>query len=344
MITVKVLSKVQSREWLHQLPGGVPVWGHCEFVFDPSAREYDWLVVYDDLPARRGERPALREEPLACPREHTMLVTAEPSSIKVYGNDYAAQFGCVLTSQEAWALPHRDRIYSQPALRWFYGVGARHEIPYDQMAAATHIEKTRTISMVFSGKKQWHTLHSKRFRFMQGIINALPELEVYGRGARPLDDKAEALDAYRYHIAIENHIGMHHWTEKIADAFLGFTLPFYCGCPNAADYFPAESFIQIDIEDLDRSLDTMVRAIENNEYEKRLPYIVEARRRVLEEYNFFAVITREISKRHRPVEAQGEPGVLLSRHALRRKYPLLGLKNIHEKARARAIHAMMRKR
>ncbi len=68
-----------------------PYGGNCEFVFDPSAHEYDWLVVYDDLPARRGERPALREEPLACPREYTMLVTVEPSSIKAYGNDYTAR-------------------------------------------------------------------------------------------------------------------------------------------------------------------------------------------------------------------------------------------------------------
>ncbi|MEZ6050382.1 MAG: hypothetical protein R3C02_03185 [Planctomycetaceae bacterium] len=42
---------------------------------------------------------------------------------------------------------------------------------------------------------------------------------------------------YRYHVAVENHIAEHHWTEKLADAFLGATLPFYFGCPNASDYF-----------------------------------------------------------------------------------------------------------
>ena len=92
--------------------------------------------------------------------------------------------------------------------------------------------------MVFSPKRMRHTLHHHRFNFMRDLMQLLPEMHVYGRGARALDDKADALDAYRYHVAIENYIGPHHWTEKLSDAFLGLTLPFYAGCPNATDYFP----------------------------------------------------------------------------------------------------------
>lgn len=329
-IRVKLMGREAERTWLRQLPDGRSCWGRCEFVFDPDARDYDWLVVYNDLPRRGGGA-----EVLACPREHTLLVTTEPSSIKAYGTAYAAQFGCVLTSQEDWALPHPDRIYSQPALHWFYGIGAEHALSYSRMAAARPPAKTRDISMVWSGKAQRHTLHNRRAEFMRRIRDALPGLEVYGRGVRPLDDKAEALDAYRYHIAIENHIGPHHWTEKLADPFLGFTLPFYCGCPNAAEYFPPESFIPIDIRDFDAALATIVRAIGNDEYAKRLPYIVEARRRVLEEYNFFAVVTREIEKRHAPRAVT--PATLYSRHALRRNHPLLRLSQAYEVVRARLM-------
>lgn len=335
-LRVKLLSRIPERTWRHQLPSDDPVWGGCRFTFDPDAREYDWLVVYDDLPATAGERFTMREELLACPRSHTMLVTCEPSSIKIYGNAYAAQFGCVLTSQEAWALPHPDRIWSQPALHWFYGVGSEHTRPFEDMLAAAPPAKSADVSMVFSGKKQRHTLHRRRFRFMRGLIDALPELEIYGRGVRPLDDKAEALDPYRYHIAIENHLGPHHWTEKLSDAFLGFTLPFYAGCPNAEEYFPPESFIRIDLNDLEGSVGTIREAIRTNEYEKRLPYIVEARRRVLEEYNFFAVVSREIQARHGA--ARPTPGArLLSRNALRRRHPLIGLRYMYEKARGRVL-------
>lgn len=326
------MSREAERTWLRQLPDGRPCWDRCEFLFDPEARDYDWLVVYNDLPRRGGGM-----EPLACPREHTLLVTTEPSSIKAYGEAYAAQFGCVLTSQEAWALPHPDRIYSQPALHWFYGIGAGHVVSYSRLAAAQPPDKTRDISMVWSGKAQRHTLHNRRAEFMRRIRAALPGLDVYGRGAHPLDDKAEALDAYRYHIAIENHIGPHHWTEKLADPFLGFTLPFYHGCPNAAEYFPPESFIPIDIGDFDGALATIVRAIENHEYEKRLPSIVEARRRVLEEYNFFAVVACEIAKRHAPRSAGTVPATLYSRHGLRKKHPLLRLHQAYEVVRARIM-------
>ena len=343
-IRVKVMSKTPPRVWRHQLPTGNPVWGNCLFLFDRDERNYDWLVVYDDLPARSGERFTLRQEVLGGAPQHTLLVTTEPSSIKIYGSAYTAQFGCVLTSQDAWALPHPDRIFSQPALHWFYGVGREYERPFDEIAAAAPPAKTAELSMVFSDKRQRHTLHSRRFRFMQGLREALPEMEVYGRGVRPLDDKAEAVDAFRYHIAIENYLGPHHWTEKLADPFLGYALPFYAGCPNAAEYFPPQSFIPIDMADLQGAVRIIRAAIRDGEYERRLPHIIEARRRVVEEYNLFAVLSREIAARHQP-GAGAAGSVLLSRHLMRRKFPLRGgLRYMFEKARGRVIHATLRGR
>ena len=118
-LRVKVLSNLPVSGWLHQLPHGAPVWGGCEFIFERDAREYDWLLVYDDLPARPSESKKTTHEDLACAPEHTLLVTSEPSSVKIYGDDFTRQFGAVLTSQPEWALPHPRRIFSQPALHWF---------------------------------------------------------------------------------------------------------------------------------------------------------------------------------------------------------------------------------
>lgn len=333
-VRVKILSREPARILSRQLPGNDFTWGGCRFLFDPGERDYDWLVVYNDLPHRRGETASLAQEILACPWRHTLLVTTEPSSIKTYGRVYTAQFGCVLTSQEDWALPHPDRIFSQPALHWFYGVGRNQVLRYDELAAMPAPEKTADISMVWSGKKGWFTQHSKRHAFMQRVRAEIPGVEVYGRGVKELDDKAEALNAYRYHIAIENHVGPHHWTEKLADPLLALALPFYSGCPNVSEYFPAESVIPIDIDDASGALDVIRRAIENREYEKRLPFILEARRKVLEEYNLFAVLAREIDKRHSEGKAS-DGGILYSRHALVKKYPLVGLRQLFEKGHAR---------
>ena len=267
-----------------------------------------------------------------------MLVTTEPSSIKTYGMGYTRQFACVLTSQEPWALPHRDRIYGQAANRWFYGIGSNHEVSYDQLIAAGPPRKSAAISMVWSGKKQRHTWHYRRHRFMEHLRSAMPELEVYGRGIRELDDKAQTIDSYRYTIAIENHIAVHHWTEKLADPLLGYCLPFYYGCPNAAEYFPSESFIAIDIDDLDAAERTIREAIREGAYERRLPAITEARRRVLEQYNFFAVAAKEIEARFDRSRGAGRDRTILSRRMLRRRHPLLGVHHLYEKLRHRMYH------
>mgnify|MGYP001083819458 CR=1 FL=1 len=132
-LRVKVVGSVPETIWLHQFPHGEPVWGACAFVFDRAATDYDWLLVYDDLPARAGEAKKTSREALACPRAHTLLVTSEPSSVKIYGDAYTHQFGAVLTSQPEWALPHPQRIFSQPALQWFYGVGSHAILPFDSL-------------------------------------------------------------------------------------------------------------------------------------------------------------------------------------------------------------------
>jgi len=330
-IRVKFLGNYAVRGWFRQFPGNLPVWGRCEYRFDPDARDYDWLVIYNDFP---GEH---QEEDLSCPSRQTLLVTSEPSSIKSYGRAFTAQFGFVLTSQEEWALPHPGRIYSAPCLQWFYGLRPGPCLPYDRIAASPPLDKRRTISTVCSSKRQRHTLHNRRFRFTQALKRQVPEMEIYGQGIRPMEDKAEALDAYRYHVAVENHIGLHHWTEKLSDVFLAAALPFYCGCPNAGDYFPEESFIPIDMDDVDQAHDTIRRAIHNHEYEKRLPRILEARRRVLEQHNLFAVLSREIESRV-GVDDRLMPGkMILSRRLLRNRHPAVAIQDFYGKVRSKWI-------
>lgn len=333
-IRVKMLGTAPLAVWPRQFPGNRPVWGRCAFHFDPERRDYDWLVVYNDLPDISG-----LEEKLPCPRRHTILTTTEPSTIKAYGNDFTAQFGYVLTSQAAWALPHPNRIFSQPALHWFYGLGKKRMLGYDEMYHNPPLEKTKVLSTVCSNKQQKHTLNYRRYKFTWALKEKIPQMDVYGLGVHPIDDKAEALSAYRYHLAIENFIGEHHWTEKLSDAFLGATLPFYVGCPNAGDYFPEESFIPVDLGDVDGSSEIILRAISDNEYERRLPHILEARRLVFEKYNIFSVLAREIEQRHYGTEGGASGGIIYSRRMLRKKHPWVAFRHVWEKARLRILHS-----
>lgn len=334
-IRVKLPTRISEHEWLRYFPGQVPESGNCRFLFSVEERNYDWLVVYNDFPPAGNERFSVNEEVLACPAANTLLITTEPSNIKTYGNTFTSQFGHVLTSQEEWALPHKNRIYSQPALHWFYGAGRGAFRNWREMHDSVP-EKTRTLSTVCAAKKHMTRVHRRRNRFIDRLKSELPELDIYGRGIRPLDDKAEAIDDYYYHVAVENYMGRNHWTEKLADPYLGLALPIYAGCPNAADYFPQESFIPIDIYREDESIEVIKKVIRDDDYTTRLPAIIEARRRVLEEYNLFTVISGIIRERHQWGNAANT--VLRSRRAVLSHSPRAALSNLTFKSYVMARH------
>lgn len=342
LITVKFIARGLRRQeskqrWSRQLPGDNSSWGNCRFTFDIDAKEYDWLVVYHDLPR---ESMSLCTEKLCCPREKTILVTTEPSSITVYGSDYLHQYGLIITSQEPWAIKHPNIIFTQPGLIWYYGAsGADGKmITYDDMRNTPPLTKSNTISTVCSIRQGRLTLHYKRYHFTEKLKAHIPELDVFGHGVRPINDKAEALDSYQYHITIENHVFPHHMTEKLPDAFLGYTLPFYHGCPNAADYFPPESFIPIDINDFARTVSIIKSTLANNEYKDRLPYIIKARKLVLEKYNLFAQLDDIISSRDSITETNKPEGIIMCRQTLKFRKPLLGLRREAEKVLTKVKH------
>jgi len=272
--------------------GEESVWENCRFLYDRNETRYDWFVVMDDLP-QVSKNSLFRPDRIwdvDCPREHTLLFTSEPSSIARYGDSFTRQFSHVLTSQEPLALPHRDRIYSATCNCWF------DSRTYDEHRRLDPPAKPELISMVCSSKQQGHTVHAKRYAFAQRLKKDLPEMALFGRGVRPVLRKEEAVDPFAFHVAIENHKGLHHWTEKIADAFLGYAVPIYYGAPNITDYFPPESVIQIDIEKYDEALEIIRREATPEAYRRRLPAVIEARRRILDVYNLPAMLCRIINQ------------------------------------------------
>lgn len=314
---------------LRQCPGGIPEWESARLELDPAARDYDWLVVYHDLPA---------PETVACPADQTILITHEPPAVKTYGADYGGQFGYVMTCHREADLPHPRHIPMHPGSMWFYGAEFYGAAPagkfsYDSMHSQPPPEKSKMLSTVCSSKQQKHTLHHRRWMFTQELKKRLPELEIFGHGVREISQKADAVDDYRYHLTIENDHCPHYWTEKLADAFLGFCLPLYSGAPNTADYFPPESYIPIDLADAGGAERIIKDAIANNEYEKRLPHILEARRRILEEHNLYAMLAREIPKLPRSDSEGGH--TIYPRHTLLKRSPRIALRYVREKVRGR---------
>jgi hypothetical protein len=261
--------------------------GNCQFTFNPLNKDYDWLVIQDDV----SKILPNQTEVLSCPKENTILITTEPPSITKYGRGFSAQFHHVITSQDEKALPHPNAIRSQTGNVWFYGR------TYDEIVAVTEPNKTKKISTVCSDKQQGHTIHKLRYEFTKIMEERIPELERFGRGFKWIETKAEAIDDYEFHVAIENHYAPNVWTEKLADTFLGYAVPIYYGCPNIYDYFPEDSIILIDIYDVEGSIKKIKEIIATpGEYERRLPAIKEARRKVIEEYNLLAMIDKVVTE------------------------------------------------
>lgn len=272
-----------------QFPSQSRHWGNCEFTFSLEERNYDWLVVIDDISRQHNAPP----ETLACADEHSLLVTTEPPTITRYGRAFSEQFEHVLTSQDKKSLPHSNRHYSHTGNLWFNG----HS--FDEIQKINFKNKTKYISTVCSSKQQKHTLHKARFEFTQSLKKQLPNLEIFGHGVHAIQHKYEALDPYRFHLAIENHIAPHHWTEKLSDPFLSGALPIYYGCTNISDYFPPDSYLAIDIKHPDEALQKIQELISApREYNKRLDALKEAQQLVLNEYNLIAMLDRIISENY----------------------------------------------
>lgn len=330
-IKVKFMARTSASQdpalWLSLFKGRVPAIDGIEFTFDLNAREYDWLVVYEDLTALPNESRSNRAEPLACARENTLFITTEPTSIKLYGPKYLNQYGHVLTKQPREIVQHKNQIFETPPLRWYYGrpLGPDQNtyLDIDHYRVASALPKTHDLSTVCSNKQMAETLHQQRYSCVMGLKEILgEEFDVFGRGIRPITDKAEAMDSYRYHIAIENHVEAGHWTEKIADCFLAYCVPFYFGPPDILGYFPKGSIIPIDIFDIQEAADIIRSEIKPGSYEARLPAITAAREQVLGEYNIMNKVAEIVSQRHnsRAKPASGE--FIYGRHIFRRKNPM----------------------
>lgn len=308
----EIIVKVVTR-WRDESKDYIFKSGNCVFVSSCSCRDYDWEVVYDDLPPHNKGSVVNEREELACPPSHTILVTQEPPSIKLYPQDYVRQFEYVLTTHSPQEMPHPRHLYGEGSLYWQAGYSL------EEAFSMPDYPKSKEISTVCSSKQMRHTEHNHRFKLVSHLAQHLPEMDWYGRGVREISSKTEALSDYKYHVAVENYIGPYHWTDKISDPLLAHCLTFYAGDPRLGEILPPQSFIPIPLHDPEEALRIIREAMANHEYEKRLPYINEARRLMMERFNFYKQVERVIQK-HDEAHAvhKAARGVLLGRHRLRR--------------------------
>jgi len=186
-------------------------------------------------------------------------------------------------------LQHKKIINNQLAIPW------QIEKSYDKLNIENYFShKKKALSFITSNydRRKGHRVRLKFLKKIQGRLS----FDLWGRGFNPLDDKSEGLIPYKYTIVAENSQYKNYWSEKLADAFLCGCLPIYYGCPNINEYFPEESLIKIDIKKPAEAIKIINCAIKNGEWEKRRHLIEEARKKILNQYQFFNVLLDLLQK------------------------------------------------
>lgn len=274
---MRVRVSFQHPTWplMRQTPRGSGVWEGISFGSGPDATECDWWVVAEGV---------LRKERAACPPNRTILVTWEPPCrLQPYAPEFLAQFAHVLTCHPD--LPHPRVQQGLQGHPWFV------ERSYDELREPLATPKLPLLSIVTSDKAVTEG-HRRRLRLAHALKDHLGDRAVlWGRGIRDFDDKWDVLAPYQFTLALENDRGPEVMTEKLPDCFLAETLPFYDGCTNTEEYFPAGSFVRLGAEDLEGSVRIVERVLDDpGSYERALPALREAKRRYLEELQFFPLL------------------------------------------------------
>jgi hypothetical protein len=287
MIRIKLTTSFPELPLLRQTPGGKGIWGDCRFFVNQDIDECDFWVVYEGL---------LKPERTVCPNGNTILVTGESPGVKRYNEKFLMQFAKVITCHNE--LKHSNTIISQQGNPWmvggrFLGDGFDESFSkdYDELKSINKHYKSKLISLIISSKTYTEG-HARRFQFVKKLkAHFGDKLDVFGVGIKEIEDKWDAIAKYKYHIVLENTSHHDYWTEKLSDAFLGGAYPFYYGCPNLSDYFSADAFTFIDIDDLDKSIATIENEIKNQKYEGSIEKIAEAKDLILDKYNIFPLIS-----------------------------------------------------
>ncbi|MGZ0171056.1 MAG: glycosyltransferase family 10 domain-containing protein [Planctomycetales bacterium] len=282
----RVLLTTCCPDWpiARQTPGGRGVWEDFEFVVDQSDVTCDAWVAFDNPTSSVAA---------TCVPDNMFFLSAEPPEVRSYGSDFLRQFRWVMTCHD---VKHRGLIAAQQSHPWHVGVDCDNNftanLNYDSLSKMSAPTKTHLISTVISNKALTPA-HRQRLEFVRRLKQRLGDaFHVVGRGHQKIGDKWQAVAPYRFHLALENAQRPHYMTEKISDAFLGSSFPFYFGGAAAADHYPVGSFEPIDIFRADEAIEQICRGMDEQLDIVRRTQVAQARQAVLNELNIFPTLVR----------------------------------------------------
>ncbi|MBB6327949.1 hypothetical protein FHS59_003592 [Algoriphagus iocasae] len=281
---INILTRYNFPNFIHQLDNAR--FKNIISFHENSSEEiiWDFIVVYEGINEIRDFKVK---------KGGLIFISGEPPMSSVYPKKFLDQFDLVISSHPR--LNHPRNILFQQGLNWHFGYNFRknsYSYTYESLINLALPVKTKNISIISSSKRMMPG-HRKRSKLIGSLMKQFPDsIDFFGKGIKPIDDKADALLPYRFHICIENSFINDYWTEKFADPLLGYSVPIYIGCPNIKKYFDDDFYFHFNISD-SNGLVNLIHQINQNPvkiYNEKIGSLIEGRKKLLNEYNIFSLI------------------------------------------------------
>lgn len=291
IIRIKMLcnwtsSQELCKEWSNMCDNGFR-WKNIEITWTND--NIDYYVIVNSPPKNEYYDP-----------NRTIVFQMEP-----WINDTNKNWG-VKTWGE-WAIPDPKKFLHVRGRKTNHHNNAfwQLELTLSQLTSM-RIEKTKCISSICSSKffDEGHIARLKLLKYIESKKDVI--IDIYNKDnaaqfinykgpVSPYIDKSKGMLTYKYYFMIENSYEENFITEKLWEPILCESLVFYYGCPNAHEYIDNRAFVLLDVNDFEKSYQTIKRAIEEDWWSQRIDIIRKEKQRILNELAFFPTIHKIIS-------------------------------------------------
>ena len=262
--------------------------------------EWDMVIVFETIKIQKTIR---------CKKGGLVFIAAEPPMSSVYTNRFLKQFDILFTAHPK-INNFKNIIRKQYFNDWHFGFDSANQIhnySFEEIINMTPPDKTKNISIITSSQAKL-PFHLKRLDLISKLNQSFGgEIDFFGRGFNFIDDKAEVILPYRFHICIENTSINDLWTEKFADPILGYSVPVYIGCSNMEEFFPKNSFYYFKINDFEGISNLLNKILSDpiKYYNEKIDDLKFSRELLINNYNIYpTIVNLYLSKKSKLGQAQ----------------------------------------
>ena len=258
-------------------------------------------AIMDEYAVTCEDNNCWKDIRLTCEKEADYYVIINLPSI----NDYYEPKKTIVCQMEPYMNTENYwKEWSKPDKNEFLHVNDHENnlnMVQTQFKIPKNIDVTKKLDIVSSIQSYKYNRegHKLRVDFLKYVNNNAPELfKVFGENnyhnldiySSTLNNKKDGYLNYKYYLMAESVSYNNYASEKIWEPILCECLCFYWGCPNLENYINEKSFVRLDLTKPEESLNIIKKAIQENWWEKRYDYIIEAKNKIINELGMLNVI------------------------------------------------------